>query len=643
MPDLLESDSDEESGVDTTTSSDDDNANSGVGDVPSELESTFNPDGYWANAHSTKAYVLSTIASFTDFEASKSTPQYGFNRGMKEFGELGYEATMRELDDNLIGMGAVQMLTPTEVNKEVWSTALSYLMFLKRKRNGDVKARGCADGRPQREYISKDESSSPTVSIYALMASCLMDAIDDRKVVTCDIPGAFLQADWPADKDCFLKFENVMVDMICHIDPKYKKNVIYRGKKKIIYAKLTKAVYGTLLGAILFYEKLSKQLIEWGYIQNNYDACTFNKVINGEQITIQFHVDDLKISHKQQSVLDDVLNDLNIKFGTKKKALSATRGEVHDYLGITINYDEPRKVKFTMIDYLEDILSEMPSDMSGTAKTPARDNLFTIDDSSPLLNVKDADFYHRTTARLLFAAKRARPDLQVAVAYMCTRVKAPTVADYLKLVRTIQYLRATIYMPLVLGWDESGQMTWSVDASFAIHNDMRSHTGALLSLGQGALMSMSSKQKINTKSSTEAELVGVDDAMNFVVWIQLFIGEQLKTVSKDSALSKLMSETIILQDNTSTIQLENNGKQSSTKRTRHINIRYFYVTSKVKDGSVRIVYCPTKEMVSDYLTKPLQGSLFRTHRNSIMGVSEDSLSRYHEEYVRSKENSGNKS
>jgi hypothetical protein len=106
-------------------------------------------------------------------------------------------------------MGAVQMLTPTEVNKEVWSTALSYLMFLKRKRKGDVKARGCADGRPQREYISKDESSSPTVSFYALMASCLMDAIDDREVVTCDIPGAFLQADWPVDKDCFLKFENV--------------------------------------------------------------------------------------------------------------------------------------------------------------------------------------------------------------------------------------------------------------------------------------------------------------------------------------------------------------------------------------------------------------------------------------------------
>jgi hypothetical protein len=100
------------------------------------------------------------------------------------------------------------------------------------------------------------------------------------------------------------------------------------------------------------------------------------------------------------------------------------------------------------------------------------------------------------------------------------------ISDYHKLGQTIKYL-------------------WSVDASFAIHNDMRSHTGAVLSLGQGAMMSMSSKQKINTKSSTKAELVGVDDALNFVVWIQLFMGEQMKTVSRESALSKFMHETVL--------------------------------------------------------------------------------------------------
>jgi hypothetical protein len=257
-----------------------------------------------------------------------------------------------------------------------------------------------------------------------------------------------------------------MVDMICQIGSNYNKNVIRRGNRKFIFAKLNKSVYRTLLGAILFYQKLSKQLSDWGYVQNDYDPCTFNKVINGKQVTIQFHVDDLKISHKDQDVLDSILNDLDIKFGTKKKSLTALTGLIHDYLGITIYFNERHKVKFTMFDYLEDILSEMPSVMEGVARTPSQDDLFTIDEQSPLLNEKDANFYHRTTTRLLFAAKRAHLDLQVAVAYMCTRVKAPTVSDYHKLGRTIKYLQGTIFMPLVLGWDESGVLTWSVDVIF---------------------------------------------------------------------------------------------------------------------------------------------------------------------------------
>jgi hypothetical protein len=95
--------------------------------------------------------------------------------------------------------------------------------------------------------------------------------------------------------------------------------------------------------------------------------------------------------------LDSILNDLDIKFGTKKKSLTALTGLIHDYLGITINFNERHKVKFTMFDYLEDILSEMPSDMEGVARTPAQDDLFTIDEQSPLLNEKDADFYHHRT------------------------------------------------------------------------------------------------------------------------------------------------------------------------------------------------------------------------------------------------------
>ena len=179
-----------------------------------------------------------------------------------------------------------------------------------------------------------------------------------------------------------------------------------------------------------------------------------------------------------------------------------------------------------MYDFLEDILEDAPDDMDGTnARTPVKSNLFTVDHNSPLLNAKEVDAFHRKTACLLFAAKRARPDIQVAVAYLCTRVKAPDQSDYAKLTRVIRYIRRTIHMPLVVGWDKSGTLLWSVDASFAIHEDMRSHTGALLKLGKGAVLSLSCKQKLNSKSSTEVEIIGVDDAMNFIMWMNLFVKE----------------------------------------------------------------------------------------------------------------------
>jgi hypothetical protein len=166
-------------------------------------------------------------------------------------------------------------------------------------------------------------------------------------------------------------------------------------------------------------------------------------MVDGNQITIQFHVDDLKISHVNQSVINSVLDNLNNEFGTSKKPLAVTTGDVHDYLGITIDYSKKDKVKFTMYDYLEDVIAEMPGDMKGTAPTPASDNLFSVDEESPPLNEKESDFFHRTTARLLFAAKRARPELQVAMAYLCTRVKCPNQSDYRKLTRVIRYLRLT--------------------------------------------------------------------------------------------------------------------------------------------------------------------------------------------------------
>ena len=107
----------------------------------------------------------------------------------------------------------------------------------------------------------------------------------------------------------------------------------------------------------------------------------------------------------------------------------------------------------------------------------------------------------------------------------------------------------------------------------------------------------------------ESELVTPDDAMALMLWMKLFMEAQ----------DVLINRNVLLQDNKSTILLENNGKQSSGKRTRAINIRYFFITDQIAKGNLMVEYCPTGEMMADYMSKPLQGALFRKFRDRLMG------------------------
>ena len=147
-----------------------------------------------------------------------------------------------------------------------------------------------------------------------------------------------------------------------------------------------------------------------------------------------------------------------------------------------------------MFDYIEKMLKDLPPSFQGEAATPAANHLFQVRDDAPKLYPDDAEFYHTTTAQALFLSKRARPDIQTAVAFLCTRVKGPDRDDYKKLARMINYLRATKDLPLTLEWDGLNIIKWWADASFATHMDMKGHTGGLMSLGKGAMCSTSKKQ-----------------------------------------------------------------------------------------------------------------------------------------------------
>ena len=447
------------------------------------------------------------------------------------------------------------------------------------------------------------------MAIESLMLSCVIDAHEGRDVATVDIPGAFMQADM--DELVHMRLEGTMAELLVKLDPAmYRKYIILENGKKVLYVELKKALYGTIRAALLFWKLLTSKLTGWGFIINPYDWCVANKTINGKQCTILWHVDDLKISHIDPEVVSGIIENLKTEFA-KEAPLTITRGKVHEYLGMTIDYNVIGKVQVKMFDYINNTVKELPSDMDGEAATPAPNHLFEVNHDNPtMLDKEQADLFHHHVAKLLFLCKRARPDIQTAVSFLCKRVKGPDTDDYKKLAWVMRYLRATADMPLTLEAENMHVMKWWVDASFAVHSDMKSHTGGAMTLGKGVTYAMSSGQKINTTSSTEAETVGIHEVLPQILWTRYFLEAQGYGVK----------ESVIYQDNQSAILLAKNGRGSSGKRTRHINIRYFFVADRIASNEVKVEYCPTGEMLADYFTKPLQGMLFRKFRDLIMNT-----------------------
>ena len=143
-----------------------------------------------------------------------------------------------------------------------------------------------------------------------------------------------------------------------------------------------------------------------------------------------------------------------------------------------MDYTRKDYVKFTMYDFIEDVLKEVAENMDGMAVIPTSKNLFEIDNKSDPLGPYKANYFHQMIGKLLFASNRARLDIQVAVVFLCTRVKGPNKSNYKKLTRLMRYLRVTVHWPLLISWVKSGRLTWSIDTSFSVHKYMRGCTSS---------------------------------------------------------------------------------------------------------------------------------------------------------------------
>ena len=352
--------------------------------------------------------------TITENTSLQPSPQMPASKGIKLYGEAAVAAMMKEFKQLVFGSfpnkPVVEAIGSNTLTNEEKKTALDAINLIKVKKNGIVKGRTCANGIKERLYLPKEYSvASPTASLEAIISTLLVDVYEDRNVGIFDIPGAYLHAEIPEEHRVILKLKVTFVDIMCGVNPEFRKHVTIEKGQKVLYMKVMRAIYGCIRSAMLWYNLFSETLQQEGYKINPYDRW----VAESSQCTIFWYVDDNKISHKNESVVTSKIEKISQHFGD----LSIQRGNDLQFLGMDIKLDRKNKsIHISMLEHVKDAINMMDEELRSGINSPNYRDLFTTyDESSKPLNEEKSTLFHRIVAKLLYITKRARPDLETSI------------------------------------------------------------------------------------------------------------------------------------------------------------------------------------------------------------------------------------
>jgi hypothetical protein len=279
---------------------------------------------------------------------------------------------------------------------------------------------------------------------------------------------------------------------------------------------------------------------------------------------------------------------------------------------MTLQFDRVNKaVSVSQKKFINDLIEEYK--VTKKARSPAADDLYDDDPDSPLL--ADQRKFMSLNASCAFAASRTWPELLPCTSTLSTRNFKATENDYRKAYRQLEYMNWAKDDHELYLRPKSLNVVGYADASYAERSTGHSQTGGCLGFEGHTdpclFIFCSSKQPVVAKSSCEAELIAANTVGDYYVWVHECL---------DALELRGDSAGVMYQDNKSTIQISEKGR-GSFKRTKHIRVRFFWISELIKFGELVLSYLPTGEMIADILTKPLMGSTFRYLRRKLLGIS----------------------
>lgn len=571
--------------------------------VPALLGGNNGADGEVHHLRSRYGLRFSAPSFLPATEAQLVATNLTVEASIAKFPEAAMEAINTEVQ-NFIDKQVLLPVKPRGLTSPELQRVLPAKMFIKEVLNPDgslkkVKARLVAGGHRQRhEDYTASEIYSPTLSPPSLNIIASQATFEQRIVVTVDFPAAYLNA--------FIK-KRIYIRLPANVAPLFIKKLESFNSGLLptgeLLTLLNKAMYGTLEAAELWNEDITFTFISNGFTTNPMDPCVLNATYDGAQVTVGIYVDDVILTSVSNRAIEWVLNLLTAAYGK----LTVHQGTVHQFLGRIFDFSITGSCTITMPKHIDNLIHS--TGVTGFSSYPANLDLFTIDPTSPLLAPAKAAVFRSNVALLRYIVDAVRPESHPAPSFLASRVQAPTEQDWNKLVKVVKYLNATKDKGIIIRPDKHFILLAYIDASFAIHSDsMRSHSGTVVQLGGSTVFTKSVKQKLNAKSSTEAELIAVSDGLPHVLWIREFlIGQGFN-----------LPPTRVFQDNLSTMAMLTNGRATAPS-TRYIAIRFFWAKDRVDSNEIVFEAISTEEMIADIMTKPLVGLAFHRLRLALLG------------------------
>jgi hypothetical protein len=366
--------------------------------------------------------------------------------------------------------------------------------------------------------------------------------------------------------------------------------------------KVNKALYGLRRSPRLWYQELAKFLKSIGFNPIEADPCVF---VNDTGLIILAYVDDLVMITQTTAKMAKLKAQLFSKFKCHDL------GPISHYLGIRICRD---RTKRTMELSMESYIDKLGTDFK-RANAPRRYHPLAVKALKLQLRAKDdlappqlTQRYQSIIGKLLYPASQLRADIAFAVGYLARAMSNPTELHFEYALQVLDYLYTTKDLVMKFAADSSlnfdiystsspslGLEAFS-DASFADAEDRKSTSGYLFKFAGGTICHRSSKQKLVTTSTTEAEYVGLTHAAKEAAWLARLL-QQIGYLGKDARPIKLYG------DNQPSIHLVH--AEGHHERTKHVDIYYHYIKDRVRDGHIQLEHVGTKEMAADGLTKPL--------------------------------------